>query len=324
MSTSTTPVDLTRAQDASRLCNRRDPTIPIIPRERAQSAPPAMKSTPTAAKQTPEEELMRLLDEFRMDAEAAANPATPWPLARQEPALTSRDPGDAQLDDAIDALFKTQLAATIAEPDHARMQKGLDSLLHMFPHNAIAARKDALHQVIPLLKRMDGSSNAIRMAISMLDEFIAVHADADEELTCVDAEVFISALHAATASYPVAARNKLLVYELWGAKKLGNFTMAKLSVELMAAQLGNDDPETMAIQIEQAADYVQTMPLKYRLLVATELYKLAPSDARSKLRALEAIANRNLELPDTLAAMDFTKIVNQQLYELRMAAAAST
>lgn len=324
MSTSTTPVDITRGQDVSRLWNRRTPTLPIITRERRVSAPPVMKSTPIAARQSQEEELLQLLDQLRVDTEAVAGQAAPLPGARGEPALKTRDASDEQLDDAIDALFRAQLAATIAEPDNARMQNGLDSLLQMFPHNGIAARKEALQQAVSLLKRMDGSNDAIRMAVRMLDEFVAAHANTDKEQTSIDAERFIEALHAATGGYPSAARNKLLVYQLWGAKKLGNFTMAKLSVELTASHVSDDDPETTAMQIERAADYIQTMPLKYRLLAATELYKRAPDDAACKLRALQAIANRNLELPDTIAAADFTKIVNQQIYDLRIIDAAST
>lgn len=324
MSMSTTPVDLTRGQEAYRVWNRSNPTMPIITRERSQSAPPVMKSTPLEVKMPPEEELVRLLEELRMDTEAAAHQATPMPRAGRGPALESRDASDDQLDDAIDSFFKAQLATTIAEPDSARMQKGLDSLLQMFPHNGIAARKEALQQVIPLLGRMKGSNDAIRMAIAMLDEFIAAHAYTDAEQTSADAEQFVEALHAATDAYPVAVKNRLLVYELWGAKKLGNFTMAKLSVERMGANIRDDDDETTAIRIEQAVDYIATMPLKYRLMVVVELYKIAPDDACFKLRTLEAIANRNLELPDTIEARDFSKIVNQQIYELRITEATGT
>lgn len=323
MSTSTTPVDATQAQDASRLWRRPNPTTPIVTRDRSQSAPPVMKSTPPAATPTPEEELLQLLAELRIDAEAAAGQATPVPQASRDPALNCRDASDDQLDDAIDALFKAQLATTITEQDDALMQKALNSLLQMLPHNSIETRKHALPQLIPLLKRMDGGSDAIRMAIAMLDEFIAVHVKTDEEQTNVDAGQFIEAMHAAIAAYSPSARNRLLVYELWGAKKLGNFTMAKLSVDLMAGNIGDDDQERAALQIEQAVDYIQTMPLKYRLMVAIALYQRVPADAACKLRALEAIANHNIELPDTIEALDFSKIVNQQIYELRMADAAS-
>ena len=324
MSTSTTPVDMKRGQDIARVWNRGNQTLPIITRERGHSAPPVMTSTPKAVQQTHEEELTRLLNQLRMETEAAAAQASPLQRDSAGPVLKSRDASDEQLDEAIDAFFKAQLAATIAEPDNARMQKALDSLLLMFPHNGIAARKEALQQVVPLLKRMDGSSDAIRVAVRMLDEFIAVHANTDKEQTSVDAELFIEALHAATGGYPSAARNSLLVYQLWGAKKLGNFTMAKLSIELTSAHVSDDDPETTAIRIERAADYIQTMPLKYRLMVATELYKRAPDEGVCRLRALEAIANRNLELPDKIEAGDFIRIVNQQIYALRLNAAAST
>jgi hypothetical protein len=109
-----------------------------------------------------------------------------------------------------------------------------------------------------------------------------------------------------------------MVYQLWAAKKLECFAMVKASTDRLADIVCNDDDETTAQRIEQIVDTVATLPLKYRLMVASALYQCVTDEAHSKLRALEAIAHKNVDLPDTIDAREFCKVVNQQIYQLRI------
>ncbi len=83
--------------------------------------------------------------------------------------------------------------------------------------------------------------------------------------------------------------------------------MAKVSTDRLADIVCNDDDETTAQRIEQIVDHV-----------ASALHQCVPDEAHSKHRALEAIAHKNVDLPDTIDAREFCKIVNQQIYQLRI------
>lgn len=297
--------------------NRRNPFVPIVTKGRSNSAPPVMKTTPSPGKRPPctDEELAQLLAELR---EQTAGKPQDTPLPPSSTALRARNAIDDQLDHEIEALFAAQLADTIAQDDQTRMLERLESLMDLFRHAGPATRGNALIQVIPLLQRTSADSKALRIAVSMIDEFVAAHQDTEKERTNTEAERFISAMHHAVAAYPLATRCQVLVYQLWGAKKLGSYTMAKTGIDLWAAVISANENDATTFRIEQAVDYIATMPLKYRLMAATALYRCVPDDAGFKLRALQAIAQNNLALPDTIEAQDFSKIVNQQIYQLRL------
>lgn len=306
-----------RAQQHTRVANRRSPLVPIVTKGRSNSAPPVMKSTPPPGKgpSSLEEELAQLLADLR---EETTKKAQNTQLPRTGTATTTHNAIDDQLDHEIDTLFAAQLADTLAQDDDTRMLDRLESLMDMFRHAAPATRDSALMQVIPLLQRTSGDRKALRIAVSMIDEFVAAHQDSDKERTNTEAESFVSAMHSATAAYPMGAQCQILVYELWGATKLGSFTMARTGVDRWSAGLCAIDHEQTTRRIEQAVAYIATMPLKYRLLAATALYRCVPDDAGFRLRALQALAQNNLELPDTIEAQDFSKIVNQQVFTLRL------
>jgi hypothetical protein len=321
MSTSSTTAILRGGPDTSNLPNRRHPTAPLITRERGSSAPPVMKTAPRSAKTATsvEADIARLLSQLSTSS-AACEPVVATPASSGSAgSIAYRDALDEELDREIEAIFAMQLEKTLAETDEVRLLEALTLLLQMLPHTPPEQRKANLSQVIPLLQRTTARKESLRVAISMLDEFIAAHAHDSRETTSDDAEAFVEALHTATAAYPLAAQCQRVVYQLWAAKKLNCFAMAKISTDYLADIIGDHDDDTSARRIEQAVDHIATMPLKYRLMVAMALYQCAPDEANSKLRALEAIASKNLDLPDTIDAQDFCKIVNQQIYELRIA-----
>lgn len=306
-----------RAQQHPQVANRRHPLVPIVTKGRSNSAPPVMKSTPPPGKRPPsiDEELAQLLADLR---EETTKKAQNRQLPQTSTATTTRSAIDDQLDHEIDTLFAAQLADTIAQDDAARMLDQLKSLMDMFRHAGHATRRSALMQVIPLLQRISDPGRALRIAVALIDEFVAAHESSDKEKTNVDAEPLICALHQATAAYPLGTQCQILVYELWGAKKLGSFAMARMSIDLWSTDLCAIDHDATTRRIEQAVDYIATMPLKYRLMAATALYRCVPDDTGLKLRALQAIAQNNLALPDTIEAQDFSKIVNQQIFTLRL------
>lgn len=316
-STSDTASHVSREPDKSFHTNRRNPVAPVVTRGRWNSAPPVMRSTPAKNASCTDEELAQLLADI---CEETAEKMRSAPLPPLKAAFDARDEVDEELDREIDRLFSTRLAEAIAQVDEASMLRELAMLIPMFRHAQGAMRKDALSQVIPLLNRTCGSKEAVRIAISMIDEFVAAHERAEKEATNADAEMFINAMHAAVVAYPLAAKCQLVVYELWGAEKLESITMARTSTDLLSNEIRSANDDTTARRIEQAVDYIATMPLKYRLTAAIGLYRCVPDAAACKLRALEAIAQKNLDLPDTLEGRDFSKIVNQQIYELRLEA----
>ncbi len=320
MSTSSTTAIVRGGPDTSYLTNRRHPTVPLITRERGSSAPPVMKATPRSAKTaTPfEADVAQLLSQLGAGGTTCEPVVATLPSSGSAGSIDYRDALDEELDREIDAIFATQLGKTLTETDEVRLLEGLTTLLQMLPHTSKEQRKANLGKVIPLLQRTTGKKESLRVAIRLLDEFNAAHAHDSQDTTSVDAEAFMEALHAATAAYPLAAQCQLMVYQLWAAKKLNCFAMAKISTDHLANIIGDHDDDTSARRIEQAVDHIATMPLKYRLMVAIALYQCAPDEAASKLRALEAIASKNLDLPDTIDAQDFCKIVNQQIYELRI------
>lgn len=316
-STSDATLGVFRAPQHSHAANRRNLLVPIVTKGRSNSAPPVMKSTPMAGERTryTNEELAQLLADLRDETEEKVR-NTPIPAASR--ATRARKAIDDDLDHEIEALFAAQLAEAIAQDDEARMLAGLETLMDMFPHAGPTTRRSALQQVIPLLQRISGDRKALRIAVSMIDEFAAAHEDSEKESTNTEAEAFISAMHNAVAAYPLATRCQILVYELWGAKKLDSFTMARTSINLWTTEICADDHDATTRRIEQAVDYIATMPLKYRLMAATGLYRCVPDDTDCKLRALQAIAQNNLQLPETIEAQDFSKIVNQQIFKLRL------
>ncbi len=320
MSTSSTTAIVRGGPDTSYLTNRGYPIAPLITRERSSSAPPVMNTTPRGAKAaTPvDADIAQLLSQLSPGGATCEPVITALPSSGSSGSIGCRDALDEQLDREIDAIFAMQLEKTLVETDEVRLLEGMTTLLQMLPHAPTEQRKTNLTQVIPLLQRARGGKESLRVAIRLLDEFVAAHAHDTQETTSVDAEVFIDALQAATAAYPLTVQCQRVVYQLWAAKKLNCFAMAKISTDYLADVMCDDDDDTCARRIEQAVDHIATMPLKYRLMVAIALYQCAPDEAGSKLRALEAIASKNLDLPDTIDARDFCKIVNQQIYELRI------
>ncbi len=316
-STSDAASYVTRAPQHSRVSSRRNPAEPIMTRGRSHSAPPVMKSTPLPGKRTSctDEELAQLLADLSEEA-AEKIGAMPWPSTSTAPSV--RNATDDQLDHEIESLFAAQLAEAIAQNDEARLLETLEALMDMFRHTAPATSRSALLQVIPLLQRISGNTRALRIAVRMIDEFVAANDASDKERANAEAEKFIHVMHDAVAAYPLGPKCQIVVYELWGAKKLGSFTMARTSLELWTTGLCTDHPDTTTRRIEQAVDYIATMPLKYRLMAATGVYRCVPDDISTRLRALEAIAQNNLQLPDTIEAQDFSKIVNQQIFQLRL------
>lgn len=316
-STSDAASSVIRASKHSHVSNRRDPLVPIVTKGRSNSAPPVMKSTPLAGRRAPctDDELVQLLADL---CEEAREKARNTPLPSTSAATTERNGVDDQLDHEIETLFTAQLAETIAQHEEARMLESLETLMDMFRHVETATRRGALLQVVPLLQFASGDRRALRNAARMIDEFVAAHKDAEKEKTNAEAERFIHAIQDAVAAYPLGTKCQILVYELWGAKTLASFTMAKTSIDRWTTEIGADDHEVTTRRIEQAVDYIATTPMKYRLMAATALYRCVPDDISYRLRALEALAQNNLQLPDTIEAQDFSKIVNQQIFKLRL------
>jgi hypothetical protein len=271
-----------------------------------------------------DEDIALLLTQFGTDSKSGKPSSQPNPAPSSSNTSASSSSSDApdtveaQLDREIDEIVAMQIDKAITEPDEARMFKGIHVVLQMLVHAVTATRIAALPQLIPLLQRASGNTDAIRIAAKIIDEYTAAHAHADQESTSIDAEAFTEALCVATVNYPFEVRCKLAVYQLWGAKKLGCFTMAKVSIDLLTDAICDDGNDTTTQRIEQAVDHIATMPLKYRLMAAIALYQCVPDDVDCKLRALEAIAQKNHELPDTIETMEFCKIVNQQIYQSRL------
>lgn len=290
-------------------------------RQRAQSAPAMFqllqRHAPTL---TPtDEELETLIKELKGTTIVdELNTEEKHKSVAAQVDASSTEFGVEDINCVIDDLFQSQLSeATQANDDIAR-QRGLQIAAGMLKNMDPAMRTAARFQILTVIGEDTPTAGAEQLLSTLVDDFVAAHRQMNKEQASPAAQEFVESLSYVMADFSVRAKCKLLVHQLWAAKKLDCFTMAKVAIDMLGEAIVDGDPETTAGNIAKAAAYIDAMPIRYSLMVATELYQCAPDESPWQLHSLQAIANKNVLLPETAESQSFCRILNQQIYELRL------
>lgn len=228
---------------------------------------------------------------------------------------------EAAHDRLIDELFQSQLSEAQKLEQPKTRAKGIQVALDMLKHMSEPGRTAARMQILSAISEGLVAKQSEPLLTMLIDDFIAAHRETSRERTSKAAQLLVECLCDAIAHYPIKTKCKLLVAQLWAAKNLNNFTMAKTAIDHFADNLPQPSPQLTCKKIERAVAYIDKTPIRFSLLVAMALYQSVPDKGPWELRSLEAIAANNLLLPDTREARAFCATLNQRIYALRLAEA---
>lgn len=293
-------------------------------RKRGQSAPAMFRLTRNASPlvMPTDAEVEALLNELKSSA-ADGHRVKP---EVEKTTSTSHATIGPMLDEAahdrlIDELFQSQLSEA-RKIDHPKTRaKKIQAALDMLKHMAEPGRTKARMQILSAISEGPVAKQSEPLLTTLIDDFIAAHSETSQEQTSKAAQSLVECLSEAIAHYPIKTKCKLLVAQLWAAKNLNNFTMAKAAIDHFADYLPQPSPQLTCKKIERAVAYIDKTPPRFSLMVAMTLYQSVPDEAPWALKSLEAIAAQNLLLPHTREVQSFCATLNQRIYELRLAAA---
>jgi hypothetical protein len=272
------------------------------------------------AVETPDEqEIDALLAELRCienGREAADNPNASQILsAHHQSGEQETETGIAAL---IDEIFDNQLSEARAISAPSERVPALHELIRMLAHLSSSKRAGARESITALIGVADCSADTERIIAMLIEEFIAEHQPPRKEPTHQATEALVHSLTTACSHFPIRTRCKTLLMQLWAAEKLACHSMANIAMDMFAAAMDSGATDSATEQLLVAAEYLDRAPLTQRLMLATTLYRCVPDHTPKRLECLEALAAKDLRLPDTQEAQSFGAILNQQIYELRI------
>lgn len=297
-------------------------SVPPLSSQPLPASAPAMSQPKQASVSMPTDAAIEvLLEELRVMARitspdtAETKPVTPQAM----------DAGDvlsaSSLGRMIDNLFDEHLASLREIKEAEARTHSLHAAVTMLAQLEGPKRNDARAQIAAAIAEAPQGKDAERLFARLLDDLIAAHTDTRKAVTAAAAEQFARTLSAAISKLPFPSLCKLLTMQMWAAKRLDVPSMAQVSIDAFVPHVIDDDLEVTAKRIEQAAHCIDVIPVKLAPMVVMALYQCIPDQAPWQLRSLEALAAKDTPLPETDETWALIKIIHQQVYELRIAAA---
>lgn len=223
-----------------------------------------------------------------------------------------------QLAQMLSDTLNQELANAAAARTEPQRLNAIQSALDLAPATAPAQWHDCLRQAAQLIGATSGNAASIDTARRVLASFVDLAMRERSDQLPDQAAELAGALGDAAASFPFAARCELLVAQSATANRLGSLTMVNAAILALIRQLPADSDAETTRRIATLAEAIPNMPIGHRALAAIKLYNCAPVAMPWRLDALERIAALNTLLPELAATEEFCKILNQEIYRLRI------
>ncbi len=251
----------------------------------------------------------------QIDLTQSSVPVTVRPGPKPVPA-TQQD-----LQQTLRTLLEHELSRA-ATGSHQQRLGAIQAAITLLPGVPPDHRHASIHQLIGCLEHTGRNDEALDCAIELIESFAAYPCCTERNLLNDSAALFARQLITATATFPFEARCRLVVKLLHASTALSSFAMAKATFDELITRISEGTVYQQAQQIGQVAARIPSMPQEYRTLATMKLYERAPENGPLRLATLEALAANSVLLGDAQRTTEFCLILNQEIFRLRIAAAA--